>query len=78
MIFFPNALTNYEKHAPRVSQVIAAGLVQARTLARCPRKLKELSYDSPFIRKDYYCVYKSSFFFNSSRISYALNLIGIS
>ena len=24
MIFFPNALTNYEKHAPRVSQVIAA------------------------------------------------------
>ena len=75
MIFFPNALTNYEKHAPRVSQVIAA---VARTLARCPRKLKELSYDSPFIRKDYYCVYKSSFFFNSSRISYALNLIGIS
>ena len=32
---------NYEKHAPRVSQVIAAvaqGLVQARTLARCSRK----------------------------------------
>ena len=24
MIFCPNALTNYEKHAPRVSQVIAA------------------------------------------------------